>query len=292
MINANLELKKCLAESLLLEDDDKIKKVTEGIKNWIKNIKNKLKDVMSDFNDRIIGMTNVVSIGYTPDNVSERKLAKAELLKRSITKYEKELKDCYSKLDLMGNIDQIKGHESDIADIIARYKEKSITIYEKIQDARSELKKYDSSLVNESLLLEFKGVEDYHGKASRLSMYTAAKGHIFRTYITLVRFLVTDIKNTMKQISFHIKMCERLIVDKKIEDGKPVEVDKKYKPLTFKEKFKVYSFVINTSFRRISTQILNILDVTIIALAVGAISLGKDAYKYLKSKKGQKTVTA
>lgn len=292
MINANLELKKCLAESLLLEDDDKIKKVTEGIKNWIKNIKNKLKDVMSDFNDRIIGMTNVVSIGYTPDNISERKLAKAELLKRSITKYEKELKDCYSKLDLMGSIDQIKGHESDIADMIVKYKEKSITIYEKIQDARSELKKYDSSLVNESLLSEFKGVEDYHGKASRLSMYTAAKGHIFRTYITLVRFLVTDIKNTIKQISFHIKMCERLIIDKRIEKGKPMEINGKYKPLTFKEKFKVYSIVIDISFRRISTQILNILDVTIIALAVGAISLGKDAYKYLKSKKGQKTVTA
>ena len=292
MINANLELKKCLAESLLLEDDDKVKKITEGIKNWTKNIKNKLKDVMSDFNDRIIGMTNVVSIGHTPDNVSERKLAKAELLKRSITKYEKELKDCYSKLDLMGNIDQIKGHESDIADIITKYKEKSITIYEKIQDARSELKKYDSSLVNESLLSEFKGVEDYHGKASRLSMYTAAKGHIFRTYITLVRFLVTDIKNTIKQISFHIKMCERLIIDKRIEKGKPMEVNGKYRPLTFKEKFKVYSIVIDISFRRISTQILNILDVTIIALAVGAISLGKDAYKYLKSKKGQKTVTA
>lgn len=115
---------------------------------------------MSDFNDRIIGMTNAVSIGQTPDNVSERKLAKVKLLKRSISKYEKELKECYSKLDLMSNIDQIKGHESDIGDMIANYKEKSIGIYEKIQDARSELKKYDSSLVNESIILEFKNVED------------------------------------------------------------------------------------------------------------------------------------
>lgn len=280
-------------ESLLLENnDDKVNKLLEGIKKWIKNIKSKLKDVMSDFNTRIIGMTNAISIGQTPDNVSERKLAKVKILKRSISKYEKELKECYSKLDLMSNIDQIKGHESDIGDMIANYKEKSIGIYEKIQDARSELKKYDSSLVNESIILEFKNVEDHHGLVSKLSMYTAERGHIFRTYVTLVKFLATDIKNTIKQISFNIKMCERLIVDKKIESGKPLEVDKKYKPLTFKEKFKVYSFVINTSFRRISTQIVNILDVTVIALAVGAISLGKNTYKYLKSKKGQKTATA
>lgn len=76
MINTNLELKKCIAESLLLENnDDKVNKLLEGIKKWIKNIKSKLKDVMSDFNTRIIGMTNAISIGQTPDNVSERKLA-------------------------------------------------------------------------------------------------------------------------------------------------------------------------------------------------------------------------
>lgn len=153
------------------------------------DIKSKLKDVMSDFNTRIIGMTNAISIGQTPDNVSERKLANVKILKRSISKYEKELKECYSKLDLMSNINQIKGHESDIGDMIANYKEKSIGIYEKIQDARSELKKYDSSLVNESIILEFKNVEDQHGLVSRLSMYTAERGHIFRTYVTLVKFL-------------------------------------------------------------------------------------------------------
>lgn len=36
MINTNLELKKCIAESLLLENnDDKVNKLLEGIKKWI-----------------------------------------------------------------------------------------------------------------------------------------------------------------------------------------------------------------------------------------------------------------
>ena len=277
MKNINMSLRNYLMESYLLEDDlkEKAKKTVEALKRWLTDIKNKLKEMIGKVSNGVTKIINAAKLSPSPEKVSEVKAEKIKKLKSRLKYVEKEYINLMSDWikafaisDLIKNKKNLRGQASQNT-LLTEYAKKYSKYEEEAKSIRRKLRKlgeYDFETVNEentSLGNRTKMV---------LTMYNADRGEIFKTYKSLVSFIAKEIKNTIVSIGQNIKTCEDIIKDQ--ERGEMIEtkngkVDSK--GLSFSQKFKVYSFVIKESFKRIGSNIKTFYMVTGILVKINVL---------------------
>lgn len=263
-----MSLRNCLMESYLLEDDlkEKVKKTVEALKNWLKGIKNKLKEMIGKVSSGITKIINAAKLNPSPEKVSEAKAEKIKKLKSRLDYVVKEYTNLandwnksFALSSLITNSKNLRGQAAE-NELLTEYAKKYVKYEEEAKSIRRKLRKLgvdDFEKVNEE------NTSLGNRPKMILTMYNANRGEIFKTYKSLVSFIAKEIKSTIVSIGQNIKTCENIIKDQ--ERGEMIETknDKaKSKGLSFSQKFKVYSFVIKESFKRIGSNIKTFYIIT------------------------------
>lgn len=266
MKNINMSLRNCLMESYLLEDDlkEKVKKTIEALKKWLTDIKNKLKEMINKVVSNVTKIIGSAKLSPSPEKVSEAKAEKIKKLKTKLdyvvkeyTNLENDWAKAFTLSQLIARSKNLRGKaaEKELLDEYAKkyqkYKQEAASIRRKLR----KLGEYDFETVNEA------SSSLGNRPTMILTMYNANRGEIFKTYKSLVSFIATEIKGTIVSIGQNIKICESIIKDQ--ERGEMVEIKNGKVPgLSFSQKFKIYSFVIKESFKRIASNIKTFYIVT------------------------------
>ena len=266
MKNINMSLRNCLMESYLLEDDlkEKVKKTIEALKRWLKDIKDKLKETISKVVNNVTKIIGAAKLSPSPKKVSEAKAEKIKNLKSKLdyvvkeyTTLEKEWNMSFVFSNLISGSKKLRGKAAE-KELLDEYAKKYVKYEEEARRIRRKLRKLgadDSKTVNEA------STSLGNRPAMILTMYAANRGEIFKTYKSLVSFIATEIKSTIVSIGQNIKVCESIIKDQ--ERGEMIETKNgKVQGLSFSQKFKVYSFVIKESFKRIGSNIKTFYIIT------------------------------
>ena len=263
-----MSLRNCLMESYLLEDDlkEKVKKTVEALKNWLKGIKNKLKEMVGKVSSGITKIINAAKLSPSPEKVSEAKAEKIKKLKSRLDYVVKEYTNLandwnksFALSSLITNSKNLRGQAAE-NELLKEYAKKYIKYEEEAKSIRRKLRKLgvdDFEKVNEE------NTSLGNRPKMILAMYNADRGEIFKTYKGLVSFIAKEIRNTIVSIGQNIKTCESIIKDQ--ERGEMIETKNgkaRSKGLTFIQKFKVYSFVIKESFKRIGSNIKTFYIIT------------------------------
>ena len=264
MKNINMSLRNCLIESYLLEDDlkEKVKKTVEALKNWLKGIKNKLKEMIGKVSSGITKIINAAKLSPSPEKVSEAKAEEIKKLKSRLDYVVKEYTNLLNDWNMsfvINNSKNLRGQAAEnelLKEYVkkyAKYEEEARSIRRKLRnlgvDDFEKVNEENTSLGNRPKMI--------------LTMYNADRGEIFKTYKGLVSFIAKEIKNTIVSIGQNIKTCESIIKDQEREEMIETKNGKaKSKGLTLSQKFKVYSFVIKESFKRIGSNIKTFYIIT------------------------------
>ena len=266
MKNINMSLRNCLMESYLLEDDlkEKVKKTIEALKRWLTDIKNKLKETINKVVSNVTKIIGSVKLSPSPEKVSEAKAEKIKKLKtrldyvvKEYTTLEKEWSMSFAFTSLISGSKKLRGKAAG-KELLDEYAKKYVKYEEEARKIRRKLRKLEA---DESKTVNEASTSLGNRPAMILTMYAANRGEIFKTYKSLVSFIATEIKGTIVSIGQNIKICESIIKDQ--ERGEMVEIKNGKVPgLSFSQKFKIYSFAIKESFKRIASNIKTFYIIT------------------------------
>lgn len=268
MKDINLNLRNCLLESFLMEDEkSKIEKVKESISNWLKEIKLKLKSVLKLVKEKVTLVFAKIKPNEKPDEkATKEKVDRVEKVKAIFSNLLKGFSRNSQELDAI--FKDLEKNNSEMEELSQRM-DKLTEKLDKRNEMLDDLKNLRKGKLgpNKRKHLEEAG----YTEASIIKLLYTRKGEVFKAYKSIVSFLMKDIKSTFDGISFNIRVCETILKD---QNKEMVEVKngKAKTGLTFSQKFKVYSFVFKQSFKRIAINIGTFVKITDVALTLGIIN--------------------
>lgn len=217
MQNANLALKHCLIESFLLEDDNesKTRKVVEGLKKWLGEVKEKLKKIIAKFTNGVLNVFK--SIKLAPSNLAKKfpitKAKRAEKLDREISeftvKYEKLMNEykilcrAYDSTHPIGK-KQIDETSEKIKNVKANL-DRLIEKFNKL-NSKTELKEAEGDVIEGKATEVKREVSTVVAKK-----HEANKNKIFGIYKKLSNFIIGGVKDMVSMIGKLIKACGDII---------------------------------------------------------------------------------
>lgn len=219
MQNANLALKHCLIESFLFEDDNesKTKKVVEGLKKWLGEVKEKLKAIIKKFTDGVLNVFKAIKLA--PSNLAKKfpitKAKRAEKLDREITeftvKYEKLMNE-YKALCTTFGVNPShpigKKQVTETAEKIKTVKAELDRLIEKFNklNSKTNLKEAEGDVIEGKATEVKREVSTVVAKRHETN-----KSKIFTVYKKLSNFIISGIKDMVAMIGKLIKACGDII---------------------------------------------------------------------------------
>ena len=281
MKDINLNLRNCLLESFLLEDEkSKIEKVKESISNWLKEIKLKLKSVLKLVKEKVTLVFAKIKPNEEPDEkATKEKVDRLEKAKAIFDNLLKGFSRNSQELDtVLKDLEKANSGMEELGQRMDKITEKLDKRNEMLDDLKN-LRKGKLG-PNKRKHLEEAG----YTMDAIVKLALARKGELFKTYKSIVNFLMSDIKNAIDGIAFNIRVCESILKD---QNKGMVEVKngKAKTGLTLSQKFKVYSFVFRQSFKRVAINIGTFVRITDVALALGITNAAYDVINTLKGNK-------
>ena len=205
MKNSNLTLRNCLVESFLFEDDNdsKAKKVAEGIKKWLEDTKEKLKEIIKKFTEKVLNVFKKIKAApaAVAAKVPVTKANRIKKLEKEISEYKNDLTKLSSKFNaLQDKVFGSNGEKLGSSDKFAVNlgSEEADEIKAKIDKRIEKLAKLKGDDVKED------------GKDVDAKGYEGAKNRVFGIYKQTVGFIVKEIKSTIGRVGKLIKACEDL----------------------------------------------------------------------------------
>lgn len=218
MQNANLALKHCLIESFLFEDDNesKTKKMVEGLKKWLEEVKEKLKAIIKKFTDGVLNVFKAIKLA--PSNLAKKfpitKAKRAEKLDREISeftvKYEKLMNEYKILCRAYANFNHPIGKKQmeETSEKIKAVKAELDRLTEKFNklNSKTDLKEAEGDVI------EGKAVEVKRDASSaETKKHEANKNKIFAVYKKLSKFIIDGVKDMVSMIGKLIKACGNII---------------------------------------------------------------------------------
>lgn len=253
MENINNKLKVTLIESTLLEDNQsKFKNMIDGIKKWMKDVKEKLSQQIKKVDKIIKDKVSKLKPAPKDQNITERQASQLDpvdkYLKKFINNYTTLTKEMHNHFltgyDYKGDGDD----PSEIGDKVQK-------VIKDFEDFKRDIR-------------QTKGRDDYYefrNTAVNNLFYAtfSLRTSIFMQYTKAVKTVMKDISYAIRAVKMNIEACNKMVME--AESGKENDNGQK---IPFSKKFRMYSKVVGATMRRIGQDLMVIVNLTTLCISL------------------------
>lgn len=249
MENINNKLKTTLMESILLEDQQsKFKNMIDGIKKWMKDVKEKLSKQIKKIDKVIKEKVSKLKPAPKGQKITERQASQLD----PVDKYLKKFINNYTTLTKEMDNHFLTGYDYD-DELVQDGK------VQKIREDFKSFRKDISEMNTKDDYYEFRNTAANNLFYATFSLRTS----IFMQYTKAVKTVMKDISYAIRAVKMNMEACNKMVME--AEHGKENNSDQK---IPFSKKFRMYSKVVGATMRRIGQDLMIIVELTALCISL------------------------